>query len=192
MYCYHHPDRDAVGACVACNKAVCPECKVEYGGKVYCNSCIEKMASGGVVPATAITAGNTSGMGSKAPLPPGLGEWNWGGFLLTWIWGIGNNVWIALVALAGIIPYVGWVISIGMAIVLGVHGNEWAWQKKSWDSIEHFRKTQRTWIKWGVGMLVLQLLLMISIAVLVISLIMIATSGGAKSNFDWRQLLPRY
>jgi hypothetical protein len=88
-------------------------------------------------------------MGALSLLPPELRGWNWGAFLLTWIWGIGNNVWIAMIALGGLIPYVGWVVSIVMAIVLGVRGNEWAWQKKSWDSIEHFRKTQRTWM-YGV------------------------------------------
>jgi hypothetical protein len=70
--------------------------------------------------------------------------WNWGAFLLSWIWGIGNNVWIALLA---IIPWGGLV----MAIVLGVKGNEWAWRAKKWDNIEHFKRTQKTWAKWGIG-----------------------------------------
>ncbi len=194
MKCAIHTDREAVGGCCNCGRFVCPECKVSIDNRIYCNACMEANLKTGAWPgqSSPLAAGTVSGLGATSQLPPELRGWNWGAFLLTWIWGIGNNVWIALIALAGLIPYVGWVIRIVMAIVLGVHGNEWAWQKKRWDSIEHFRKTQRTWIKWGVGMLVLQLLLMISIAVLVISLIMIATSGGAKSNFDWRQLLPRY
>lgn len=163
MYCYHHPDRDAVGACVACNKAVCPECKVEYEGKVYCNSCIQKMASGGGVPATAATTGNTSGMGSKAPVPPGLGEWNWGGFLLTWIWGIGNNVWWSFLVF---VPYLGALV---MPWVLAFKGNEWAWQSRRWESIEHFKRVQHTWMLWG---------LWISIAVtLIISVILLFALG---------------
>jgi hypothetical protein len=32
---------------VVCTKAVCPECKVEYEGRVYCNPCIQKMAAAG-------------------------------------------------------------------------------------------------------------------------------------------------
>jgi len=144
MYCYHHPDRDAIGGCVSCGQAVCPECKVEYRGKVYCNPCIEKMASGGGAPATAVTTGNTSGMGSKAPIPPGLGEWNWGGFLLTWMWGIGNNVWWSFLVF---VPYLGFLV---MPWVLAFKGNEWAWQSRRWQSVEHFNRVQRTWMLWGL------------------------------------------
>ena len=78
-------------------------------------------------------------------------KWNWGAFLLTWIWGIGNQVWIALLAL---IPIVGFV----MMFVLGVKGNEWAWEKRRWDSVDSFHSTQRKWaiaglIVWGAVIL---------------------------------------
>ena len=193
MKCAVHTDREAVGGCCSCGRFVCPECKVTVDNQVYCNACMEAKLKTGSWPGHTAPLGSdyTSGLGALSLLPPELRGWNWGAFLLTWIWGIGHNVWIALVALGGLIPYVGWVISIVMAIVLGVRGNEWAWQKKKWDSIEQFRKTQRTWMWWGVGMIVLQLLLMISITVLVISLVMIATGGGLDRNFDWHKLLPR-
>jgi len=166
MYCYHHPDRDAVGACIACSKAVCPECKVEYEGKVYCNSCIEKMASGSGVLATAVATGNTSGMGSKAPVPPGLGEWNWGGFLLTWMWGIGNNVWWSFLVF---VPYLGFLV---MPWVLAFKGNEWAWQSRRWESVEQFKRVQRTWMLWGVwisiaGTLIITVILLFAIGLIV-------------------------
>ena len=45
--------------------------------------------------------------------------WNWGAFLLTWIWGIRNRVWISLFAL---IPVVG----IVMSFVLGAKGTQWS------------------------------------------------------------------
>ena len=89
-----------------------------------------------------------------------VGGWNWGAFLLSWIWRIGNNVWISLLAL---IPYVGFV----MAIVLGIKGNEWAWQKKKWDSIEHFKRTQSSWSKWAIGIYLSIVLLSILLAVLI-------------------------
>ena len=38
-----------------------------------------------------------------------------------------------------------------MAFVLGAKGNEWAWKNNTWASIEHFKKTQSTWAKWGMG-----------------------------------------
>jgi len=165
MYCYHHPDRDAVGACVACGQAACPECKVEYQGKVYCNSCIQKMASGGGVPATAIITGNTSGMGSKAPVPPGLGEWNWGGFLLTWMWGLGNNVWWSFLVF---VPYLGVLV---MPWVLAFKGNEWAWQSRHWESIEHFKRVQRSWMLWGLWISIALTVLITVILLIVLALV---------------------
>lgn len=81
-----------------------------------------------------------SGHGEASPLPPELEGWNWGAFLLNWIWGLGNNVMIALLSL--IVPF--------FPIYLGLKGNELAWQNKHWDSIEHFRETQAKWSKWGI------------------------------------------
>ncbi len=122
---------------------------------------------------------NTSGQGSQAVVPREVKGWNWGAFLLTWIWGIGNHVWLALIILisfatfiltyvVGIMAY-EWGISDNVllallilsifaglitAIVLGIKGSEWAWQNKRWDSIEHFRITQGRWGLWGTGLVV--------------------------------------
>lgn len=84
---------------------------------------------------------NSSGMHGSVPLEI-MGGWNWGAFLLGWIWGIGHSVWIALLGL--IVP---WPI---MAIILGIKGNEWAWQSRRFESIDHFREVQRKWTIWGV------------------------------------------
>jgi Cytochrome oxidase complex assembly protein 1 len=70
--------------------------------------------------------------------PPEIGGWNWGAFLLNWIWGIGNNTYIALLTL---IPIVGFV----MIFVLGAKGNRWAWKNGRWDSVAHFKRVQRRW-----------------------------------------------
>jgi len=91
-------------------------------------------------------AENTSGQGSAAVVPEEIKEWNWGAFFLTWIWGIGNKVWLALIALAPL-PFMG----LAMGIVLGIKGSEWAWQYKKWDSIEEFRHRQRIWMYWGIA-----------------------------------------
>lgn len=66
--------------------------------------------------------------------------WNWGAFWLTWIWGISHGVWNSFLVL---------ILGIIWSIVLGVKGNEWAWQNRRFDSIEHFRQTQAAWSKWG-------------------------------------------
>ncbi|KAA3656955.1 MAG: serine/threonine protein kinase [Chloroflexi bacterium] len=87
---------------------------------------------------------NTSGQGKLAVVPQEAQGWHWGAFLLNWIWGLGNNSYIALLCL---IPYVNLV----MVFVVGAKGKEWAWRNKQWDSIEHFTSTQKKWTKWGAG-----------------------------------------
>ena len=83
-------------------------------------------------------------LGSKElkPVPPEIDRWNWGAFLLNWIWGIGNGTYIALLTL---IPLVGFV----MLFVLGAKGSRWAWRNGRWDSVEHFKRVQRGWAIWG-------------------------------------------
>lgn len=85
---------------------------------------------------------NTSGGGHAATVPAEIDRWNWGAFLLNWIWGIGNNTWIALLTL---LPFANFV----MPFVLGAKGSAWAWRNKRWESIEHFRRVQRLWAIWG-------------------------------------------
>lgn len=72
------------------------------------------------------------------PIPPKLNRWNWGAFLLNWIWGIGNNTWIALLMF---VP----LVNIVMLFVLGVKGSAWAWNNNLWRDEEHFLKNQRRW-----------------------------------------------
>lgn len=91
--------------------------------------------------------GNTSGQGHAAQMPAEAARWNWGAFLLTWIWGIGNSTFIAFLCF---VPFVNLV----MPFVLGARGGEWAWRNKRWESIEHFRATQRKWSIWGLVVLI--------------------------------------
>ncbi|WP_213738216.1 cytochrome c oxidase assembly factor Coa1 family protein [Bradyrhizobium sp. dw_411] len=76
-------------------------------------------------------------------IPAEVDRWNWGAFLLNWIWGIGNNTFIALLVF---IPFVGLV----MPFVLGAKGSRWAWRNGRWDSVAHFQRVQRKWAIWGV------------------------------------------
>jgi Cytochrome oxidase complex assembly protein 1 len=75
-------------------------------------------------------------------IPPEIDRWNWGAFLLNWIWGVGNNTFIALLTL---IPVVG----IVMLFVLGAKGSRWAWRNGRWESVAHFKRVQRLWAIWG-------------------------------------------
>ncbi len=86
---------------------------------------------------------NTSGQGNNAVVPAEVDRWNWGAFLLSWIWGIGNNTFIALLMF---VPFVNMV----MPFVLGAKGSAWAWRNKKWESVEQFKRVQREWAKWGL------------------------------------------
>ncbi|HUV01032.1 MAG TPA: hypothetical protein VMW32_08725 [Bacteroidales bacterium] len=97
---------------------------------------------------------NTSGQGKSAAVPPEIDRWNWGAFLLNWIWGLGNKTYIALLCF---IP----LVNIVMVFVLGAKGSEWAWKNKHWDSIEHFKRVQKKWAYWGLGLFIFSLLIML-------------------------------
>ena len=77
-------------------------------------------------------------LNEPAEIPRELNRWNWGAFLLNWIWGIGNSTFIALLMF---VP----VVNIVMFFVLGAKGSAWAWRNRYWRDAEHFRRTQRKW-----------------------------------------------
>lgn len=79
-------------------------------------------------------------------LPDVARKWSWGGFLLGWLWGVFNGVWISLLAL---IPFPG--LALAISIYLGARGRELAWRSRQWPSPEAFDKTQR---RWGIAGLV--------------------------------------
>lgn len=105
----------------------------------------------GSVP-TGVHATGTEKIGPNGPLPDELKGWNWGAFLLTWIWGAAHSVWWAFLVF---VPYVGFV----MAIVLGIKGNEWAWQAKKYDSVAQYQAIQKKWTKWGIILIILTFVL---------------------------------
>jgi Cytochrome oxidase complex assembly protein 1 len=76
-------------------------------------------------------------------IPAEVDRWNWGAFLLNWIWGIGNNTFIALLVF---VPFIGLI----MPFVLGAKGSRWAWRNGRWESVAHFKRVQRRWAIWGV------------------------------------------
>lgn len=127
---------------------------------------VEPQAAARPAPAIQPTT-NTSGQGSASVLPNELKGWSWGAFALHWIWGIGNQVWISFVV---------FVLGFIWAIVLGIKGREWAWQSKKWDSIEHFKRTQGTWDKWGKILFIIPIA--IGILYLIIGIVLEVTGLG--------------
>ncbi|MFM2061164.1 MAG: hypothetical protein RLZZ507_834, partial [Cyanobacteriota bacterium] len=84
------------------------------------------------------------GLSNKyAPVPEEILGWNWGAFLMPWLWMWPNNVWYGLLCF---IPQIGFI----MAISLGINGNEWAWKSRRWRNIEQFKKHQRGWAIAGI------------------------------------------
>jgi hypothetical protein len=89
---------------------------------------------------------NTSGMGLAAVVPNEIMKWNWGAFLMSWIWGVCNGTMISLLCF---VP----VVNLAMPFILGAKGNEWAWRNKRWASVQHFQAVQRQWTIAGVILL---------------------------------------
>jgi len=83
---------------------------------------------------------------SDIAAPAAVKRWNWGAFLLSWIWGLGNKTYIALLSL---IP----VVNLVMIFVLGAKGSAWAWKNKQWESAEQFTRVQGLWTAFGLGLL---------------------------------------
>ena len=91
---------------------------------------------------------NTSGQGSAALVPKEIQHWNWGAFLLTWIWGLFHHVWWSLLVF---IPYAGFIV----AIILGVRGSESAWRAQRYNSINEFKTRERKWTIAGIILVVI-------------------------------------
>lgn len=88
---------------------------------------------------------NSSGMGSQSQVPPEILKWNWGAFLLNWIWSIGNGTF------AGLLTFVP-ILGLFMPFVLGARGSRWAWQNRRWESVAAFQRVQRRWAQVGAAL----------------------------------------
>ncbi len=96
---------------------------------------------------------NTSGMDGDVPYEIASCRWNWGAFLLTFLWML-NHGMIGLgllVLVANFIPILGFFIQIGIAIYAGMKGHELAWKKRRFNDLEHYFQVQRKWMYWGIG-----------------------------------------
>lgn len=97
---------------------------------------------------------NDSDLAASVTAPDEIRQWNWGAFLFAPFWGVGNRIYLGILAL---IPLIGLVV----AIILGIKGNEAAWRSKRWDSPKAFLHCQRKWSFWGWGILIASSLLYI-------------------------------
>ncbi len=121
---------------------------------------------------------NTSGNGQAAVLPEELKGYNWGALLLSWIWGIGNKAYITLLSfLVAFIPFIGGFAALGMNIWFGFKGNEWAWQNKHFESVEHFKSNQKKWTIAGIIVMIVSIIVWIFFAMIIGA---VAASGALE------------
>ena len=98
-----------------------------------------------------------SGRGKSSQIPPEILRWNWGAAGLGMIWGIEHHAWWSLL---NIPP-----LSIIWWLILGVHGNAWAWSKNRWMSVEEFQASQRKWEPYGLAFFVIKVIVVVGTVV---------------------------
>ena len=94
---------------------------------------------------------------SREEFPQELKRFNWGAFLLNWIWGIMHKQYLTLLYfVACFIPVIG---PLAISIWFGFTGNKWAWESKKWNSVEEFNEAQKTWVRLWFVLVTLGLIL---------------------------------
>jgi len=82
-------------------------------------------------------------------IPKELNEFNWGAFLLTFIWGWKYKAWVTFLAIPLILIQMplclNWILLVLLQFYCGFKGNEWAYQVEYWKKPADFRKSQTLW-----------------------------------------------
>lgn len=106
--------------------------------------------------------------------PLDLSKWSWGAFVLSWIWGFFNGCWWMFLVKMGtfLLSMLLWwvpfaaifisIIDIGVSVLFGVKGTEWAWNNRSWSSISNFKQTQDTWNKVGLTLFIFGIVILVT------------------------------
>ncbi|MCZ9310545.1 hypothetical protein PAF15_00945 [Weissella koreensis] len=88
--------------------------------------------------------------------PQEVKGWSWGAFMFSWIWGFGNKSYLTFFTL---IPIFGFI----WRFVCGFKGNDWAWKKGNYSSVDEFKKVQSTWNRAGLFLFILTIALSVII-----------------------------
>lgn len=109
-------------------------------------------------------------------------SWNWGAFLLSWIWALGHACWwpFIVILILLLMSYITIVLifplgvsfliminlfQIALSIYLGIKGNSIAWENGCFENIDHFRRKERGWTIAGVIVLISCIVISIILAV---------------------------
>lgn len=104
--------------------------------------------------------------------PEELKHFNWGAFLLNWIWGIFHGKYITLLYFVScLIPVIG---PLAISIWFGFEGNKWAWQSRTWQNLEDFNRSQQNWVKLWFVMFILTVIVVLKVVIL------LALVGGTE------------
>lgn len=99
-----------------------------------------------------------SGRGRSSQHPPEILRWNWGAAGLGIVWGVYHRSWWTLLNVIAPLNLIWW-------IVLGAHGNAWAWSKDRWTSVEEFQASQRKWESYGLACFVVKVIVVVGVIV---------------------------
>lgn len=110
---------------------------------------------------------------SGSEMPVELKGFNWGAFLLTFIWGIKYKAWITLLAIPLIwfqLPLgLNWILLTVLQVYCGIKGNEWAYSAVGRrQSNYEFKMTQIKWAIFGFGLQIITPMIILSILCLFI------------------------
>lgn len=106
----------------------------------------------------------------QPPMPEEFKKWNWGAFMFSIWWGIGNKAYMALLCF---VP----LLSIVWVFICGAKGNEWAWKAGNFSDPKLFAATQDSWNRAGKVAFIIAL----SIAALYILIFIIIGCTAATS-----------
>lgn len=184
MYCINcgKENEDTAQACVACGESFVKK---------------ETLGNVGAVP-------STENQKVSSELPPELNKFNWGAFILTWIWGVGHGVWVALLIIAIdfgmriigaavifwggeigalvtlLIVLLGMGGELGFALWLGLKGNKLAWKTGRYNDVEKFKATEKKWAIVGLILFLVGLLMIVPILMMIV----IGATHGARDKAD--------
>lgn len=89
------------------------------------------------------------------PLTKYSGQWNWGAFGVCPFWLMNHGkIWTGVAYIvAALIPILGSLVTLAMAIYFGIKGNDVAVRNRVFRDEAQFVAVQNAWRNWGIGLL---------------------------------------
>ena len=101
---------------------------------------------------------NMQPVGYGEPVTPDF-HWNWGAFMLNWVFGFANKAWLCFLCFVPLLHIV-WIF------VCGARAERWAWESGMFENGAAFRTTMRTWNRAGLLLFIVTIVVVVLYAVL--------------------------